>query len=61
MNGKEKKKINIPYYFTKEDDELMFFAAIHQNNQFCIITREATEKISANSSSRTFDFKSKSN
>jgi putative SOS response-associated peptidase YedK len=24
----------------------MFFAAIHQNNQFCIITREATEKIS---------------
>ena len=27
-------------------DEIMFFAAIHQNNQFCIITREATEKIS---------------
>ena len=25
----------------------MFFAAIHQNNQFCIITREATEKVSA--------------
>ena len=25
----------------------MFFAGIHQNNQFCIITREATEKISA--------------
>ena len=24
----------------------MFFAAIYQNNQFCIITREATEKIS---------------
>ena len=24
----------------------MFFAAIHQNNQFCIITREATENIS---------------
>ena len=24
----------------------MFFAAIHQNNQFCIITREATEKVS---------------
>jgi len=23
----------------------MFFAAIHQNNQFCIITREATSKI----------------
>ena len=24
----------------------MFFAAIHQNNQFCIITREATENVS---------------
>ena len=36
----------VPYYFTKEDDELMFFAAIHQNNQFCIITREATENVS---------------
>ena len=35
-----------PYYFTKEDKGLMFFAAIHQNNQFCIITREATPKIS---------------
>ena len=23
----------------------MFFAAIHQNNQFCLITREATEKV----------------
>ena len=36
-----------PYYFSKEDDEIMFFAGIHQNNQFCIITREATEKISS--------------
>ena len=26
---------------------LGFFAAIYQNNQFCLITREATEKISA--------------
>ena len=34
------------YYFSKEDDELMYFAGIYQNNQFCIITREATEKIS---------------
>jgi len=23
----------------------MFFAAIHQNNQFCIITRDANDKI----------------
>ena len=44
---KREDKIKIPYYFSKEDDEIMFFAGIHQNNQFCIITREATEKISS--------------
>ena len=43
---KREDKNKIPYYFTKEDSEIMFFAAIHQNNQFCIITREATDKIS---------------
>ena len=43
---KREDKNKIPYYFSKTDDEIMFFAAIHQNNQFCIITREATEKIS---------------
>jgi len=41
----KKEKGKVPYYFTKEDDEIMFFAAIHQNNQFCIITREARENI----------------
>ena len=46
MNGKEKDKTKTPYYFSKEDDELMYFAGIYQNDQFCIITREATEKIS---------------
>ena len=44
---KREEKIKTPYYFTKEDDQIMYFAGIHQNNQFCIITREATEKISA--------------
>ena len=44
---KREDKSKVPYYFTKENDEIMFFAAIHQNNQFCIITREATEKINA--------------
>ena len=43
---KREEKNKVPFYFTKEDDEIMFFAAIYQNNQFCIITREATEKIS---------------
>ena len=44
---KREDKSKVPYYFTKEDDEIMFFAALHQNNQFCLITREATEKVSA--------------
>ncbi len=43
---KREAKTKTPYYFTKEDNGLMFFPGIHQNNQFCIITREATEKIS---------------
>ena len=43
---KREDKSKIPYFFTEEDDEIMFFAAIHQNNQFCLITREATEKVS---------------
>ena len=43
---KREEKNKTPYYFTKDDDDLIFLAAIHQNNQFCIITREATEEIS---------------
>ena len=43
---KKEKKEKIPYYFTKEDNSLMLFAAIHQNNQFCIITRQATAETS---------------
>ena len=42
---KREEKNKIPYYFTKENDEFMFLAAIHQNNQFCIITREATNVV----------------
>ena len=35
-------KEKTPYYFTKADNGLMFFAGIYQNNQFCIITKEAS-------------------
>ena len=42
---KRNEKEKIPYYFMRTNSSLMFFAAIHQNNQFCIITREATDKI----------------
>ena len=42
---KREDKAKVPYYFSKENDEIMFFAGIYQNDQFCIITREATEKV----------------
>jgi|TARA_B100001093_G_scaffold518985_1_gene605881 putative SOS response-associated peptidase YedK len=43
---KRNKDNKIPFYFTRKDKELIFFAGIFQNNQFCIITRQASEKIS---------------
>jgi putative SOS response-associated peptidase YedK len=44
---KREDKKKTPHYFIREDREIMFFAAIHQNNQFCIITREATPEVSS--------------
>jgi putative SOS response-associated peptidase YedK len=43
---KREDKEKIPYYFTREDNELLFFAGVFENNKFCIITREASENIS---------------
>ena len=42
---KRKEKEKVPHYFTKMNSSLMFFTAIHQNNQFCIITKEASNKV----------------
>ena len=39
--GKEK----VPYFFQREDNDLIFFAGIFQDNKFCIITREASNEI----------------
>ena len=41
--AKENEK-KIPYYFTRTDDQDIFLAGIHDNGQFTIITREATEE-----------------
>jgi len=35
----------IPYYFTRQDNEMMFFAGIYEKNQFCIITKEAGSNV----------------
>ena len=34
----------VPHYFTRNDDQDIFLAGIHDNGQFTIITREATEE-----------------
>tara|TARA_B100000035_G_scaffold9663_1_gene8242 strand:- start:561 stop:1187 length:627 start_codon:yes stop_codon:yes gene_type:complete len=34
----------VPYYFNRTDDQDIFLAGIHDNGQFIIITREATEE-----------------
>ena len=41
--AKENDK-KVPYYFNKTDDQDIFLAGIHDNGQFIIITREATEE-----------------
>jgi putative SOS response-associated peptidase YedK len=42
---KRENKEKIPYYFSMVNSGLIFFAGIYQNNQFCIITRDATETV----------------
>ena len=41
--GKDGK---IPYYFTKKNGQDIYFAAIHENKQFSIITRESSGTVS---------------
>ena len=38
-------KEKIPYYFLRDDKKNIFFAGIHENNQFCLITEEASENV----------------
>ena len=42
---KRVEKEKVPYFFQREDNGLMFFAGIFQDNKFCIITREASNEI----------------
>ena len=42
---KRKENEKIPHYFFREDKKPIFFAAIFENNQFCLITEEASESI----------------
>ena len=42
---KRKEKEKIPYYFTREDKKTIFFAGIYLNDDFCLITEQASENI----------------
>tara|TARA_Y100000591_G_C21722470_1_gene639518 strand:+ start:221 stop:847 length:627 start_codon:yes stop_codon:yes gene_type:complete len=42
---KREEKEKIPYYFSREDKAPIFFAAIYEKDQFCLITEEASEDI----------------
>ena len=42
---KREDKNKIPHYFLREDKKIMYIAAIYENNQFCLITEEATRNI----------------
>ena len=39
----DKKKV--PFYFYRKDNKPIFFAAIYENREFCLITEEAKENI----------------
>ena len=42
---KREEKNKIPFYLQREDKKLMYFAAIFENNQFCLITESASENV----------------
>ena len=42
---KREDKVKTPYYFSREDKKTIFFAGIYENDQFCLITEEATDNI----------------
>ena len=43
---KREDKIKTPFYFQRVDKKLIYFAAIFENNQFCLITEQAANNIS---------------
>ena len=42
---KREEKEKTPHYFTREDTNVIYFAGIFENDQFCLITEEAKENI----------------
>jgi len=42
---KREEKYKVPYYFLREDKKIMYMAAIYENNEFCLITEEASQNV----------------
>ena len=42
---KREEKNKIPYYFQREDKKLIYFPAIFEHNQFCLITENASKNV----------------
>ena len=42
---KREDKNKIPHYFLREDKKTMYLAAIYDNNEFCLITEQASNNV----------------
>ena len=42
---KREEKYKLPYYFLREDKKIMYIAAIYENNEFCLITEQASNNV----------------
>jgi len=43
---KREEKIKTPYYFLRKDKKSIYFAGIYENNEFSLITEQASENVS---------------
>ena len=44
---KREEKNKTPYFFLREDKKNMYIAGIYENNEFCLITENASENVKA--------------
>jgi putative SOS response-associated peptidase YedK len=42
---KRQENVKTPHYFTREDNQPMFFAGIYKDHQFLIVTKEASSNV----------------
>ena len=42
---KREEKNKIPYYFLRKDKKIIYIAGIYENDQFCLVTEEASKNI----------------